>query len=137
MQRTSRTAFVALAATLAIQMFTSLAATAPAVLAPELSQAMGVAPQWIGVFVGFVYAGRDAGAASRPPGFIERYGAIRVSQVCVLLCAVGICLVGLLPATLAGLLLAVRRPDRRGLWTHYARRRRRCWRGRRHRRKWR
>ena len=40
-------------------------------------------------------------------GFIHRYGAIRVSQVCVLLCAAGIILFGLLPASLAGLLVAV------------------------------
>jgi MFS family permease len=41
------------------------------------------------------------------PGYIERYGAIRVSQVCVLFCAAGIVLVGSLPASAAGLLAAV------------------------------
>jgi MFS family permease len=87
-------------------MFTSLAATAPAVLAPELSQAMGVAPQWIGVFVGLIYAGAML-ASVASAGFIQRFGAIRVSQFCVLLCAVGIGLVGLLPAALAGFLIAV------------------------------
>ena len=52
-----RHAFVALVATLAIQVFTSLAATATAVLAPEIAQAFAIAPKWIGVFVGLVYAG--------------------------------------------------------------------------------
>ena len=97
---------VALAATLAIQVFTSLAATAPAVLAPELAQTMGVAPQWIGLFVGIVYVGAML-ASLASPGFIERYGAIRVSQFCVLLCAAGTILIGLLPASFAGLLVAV------------------------------
>jgi MFS family permease len=101
---TERTAFVALAATLAIQMFTSLAATAPAVLAPELSQAMGIGPQWIGLFVGLVYVGAML-ASIGSTGFIERFGAIRVSQWGVLLCGAGICLVGLLPAAWAGLLI--------------------------------
>jgi len=103
--RSGRTAIVALAATLAIQMFTSLAATAPAVLAPELAREMGVAPQWIGVFVGLVYVGAML-ASVTSVGFIARYGAIRVSQVCVLLCAAGILVVGLLPASLTGLLAA-------------------------------
>jgi MFS family permease len=103
--RSGRTGIVALAATLAIQTFTSLAATAPAVLAPELARAMAVAPQWIGVFVGLVYVGAML-ASVASPGFIARYGAIRVSQVCVLLCAGGIVVVGLLPESLAGLLAA-------------------------------
>jgi MFS family permease len=103
--RSGRTAIVALAATLAIQMFTSLAATAPAVLAPALAREMGVAPQWIGVFVGLVYVGAML-ASVASAGFIARYGAIRVSQVCVLLCTAGILVVGFLPASLTGLLAA-------------------------------
>jgi len=103
-RRSHRTALVALAATLAIQVFTSLAATAPAVLAPELGSDMGLAPKWIGVFVGLVYVGAML-ASLASAGFIERFGAIRVSQVCVLLCAVGIIAVGLLPGSLAGLLI--------------------------------
>jgi MFS family permease len=101
-----RTAVVALAATLAIQVFTSLAATAPAVLAPELAREMGVAPQWIGVFVGLVYFGAML-ASLVSAGFIERFGAIRVSQVCVLMCAAGIAAVGFLSAAFAGLLVAI------------------------------
>ena len=105
-QPSGRTAMVALAATLAIQVFTSLVATAPAVLAPELAREMGVAPQWIGVFVGLVYLGAML-ASLVSAGFIERYGAIRVSQFCVLLCAAGIVAVGLLPPSLAGVLVAL------------------------------
>jgi MFS family permease len=104
-ERSRRRALVALAATLAIQVFTSLAATAPAVLAPELAGEMGFTPRWIGVFVGLVYAGAMLGSLSSP-GFIDRFGAIRVSQICVLFCAVGITSVGLLTASVAGLLVA-------------------------------
>jgi MFS family permease len=102
--RSARTAFVALTATLAIQIFTSLAATAPAVLAPELGREFGVNPRWIGVFVGLVYLGAMI-ASLACIAFIERYGAIRVSQVCVLLCAAGIILVGMLPTSAAALLV--------------------------------
>jgi MFS family permease len=101
--RNARTASVALVTTLAIQVFTSLAATTPAVLAPALAEEMGISPGWIGVFVGLVYAGAMF-ASIGSVGFIERYGAIRVSQVCVVLCAGGIALVGVLPASAASLL---------------------------------
>ena len=87
-----RTAAFALAITLAIQAFTALAATAASVLAPEIGRDLGVAPKLIGVFVGLVYVGSMAGSLASG-GFIERYGAIRVSQVCVLMCAGGVALV--------------------------------------------
>ena len=89
-------AFVALAATLAIQMFTAFAATAAAVLAPEMAQAFAIAPKWIGVFVGLVYAGAMF-ASLACGGLIERFGAIRVSQVAVILCVVGTITVAFAP----------------------------------------
>ncbi|MEO8751786.1 MAG: MFS transporter [Casimicrobiaceae bacterium] len=95
-EQPQRSALVALVATLAIQMYTSLATTAPAVLAPSLAADLGITPTWIGVFVSIIYGGAMLGSLSCP-GFIARYGAIRVSQACVLLCAVGIALVGVLP----------------------------------------
>jgi MFS family permease len=88
----SRTAGVALAATLAIQVYTSLAATATSVLAPAIAADVGVPARLIGVFVGLVYVGSMA-ASLVSGAFIERHGAIRVSQVCVLLCAAGVALV--------------------------------------------
>ncbi|MCC7327050.1 MAG: MFS transporter [Burkholderiales bacterium] len=100
----TRTALVALAATLAIQGFASVAATAPAVLAPVLARDFGITPSWIGIFVGIMYAG--AMLASLGSGaFITRYGAIRVSQACVLLCACGIAAMAALPGTAAPLLV--------------------------------
>ena len=85
----SRTAAIALAITLAIQIFIAVAATAISVLAPEIGRDLGIAPKLVGAFVGIVYAGSMA--ASLASGmFIEHHGPIRVSQVCVLLCAAGL-----------------------------------------------
>jgi MFS family permease len=99
----TRTAAIALAITLAIQIFTSLAATATAVLAPEIGRDLDVAPKLVGVFVGLMYAGAMS-ASLVCGGIIERYGAIRVSQVCVLLCAAGLSMVAGV-AVLPGVLL--------------------------------
>jgi MFS family permease len=97
METKGRRAFVALAATTAIQIYVSLAATSTAVLAPEIAQAFAIAPKWIGVFVGLVYAG--AMFASLACGaFIERFGAIRISQFGVLLSAAGTLMIALAPS---------------------------------------
>ena len=104
-QRSAYTAGIALAATLAIQVFTSLSSTATAVLAPEIARDFGVPAKLVGVFVGLLYVGSMT--ASLASGyFIARHGAIRVSQLCVLICAAGIAFVALLPPA-AVLLLAV------------------------------
>ena len=84
-------AATALAVTLAIQAFTSLAATATAVLAPEVGPAVGLSPKLIGIFVGVLYLGAMLTSLASG-GFIERYGPIRVSQVCAILCACGLVL---------------------------------------------
>lgn len=80
---------VALGATLAIQVYTALAGTAAAVLAPEIAADLAVPSRWIGAYVGLVYFG--AMSASLLCGvYLARHGAIRVSQACVALCALGI-----------------------------------------------
>lgn len=98
-----RTAAVALAATLAIQIYTSFAATAPAVLAPEIARTFGVEARWIGAFIGLVYAG-GMFASLASGGFIERHGSIRVSQACVVLCALGVAGIAFAPAHAIALL---------------------------------
>ena len=99
----ARTAAVALAATLTIQIYVSFAATATAVLAPEIAREFGVETRWVGVFVGLVYAsGMLASLASG--GFIERHGPIRVSQACVVLAATGVAIMAAAPGTAAALL---------------------------------
>jgi MFS family permease len=88
-----RAATAALAVTLALQMFTSLAATATAVLAPIIAGDLALSPALIGVFVGIIYVGSMAGSLGAG-GFIARFGPIRVSQACVVLCAVALLAVG-------------------------------------------
>ena len=91
-KRLASDATIALVVTLGIQAFTSFVATTTSVLAPEIGPAIDVNPRLIGVFVGMIYVG--AMFASLASGsFIERYGPIRVSQACVLLCACGLALV--------------------------------------------
>jgi MFS family permease len=96
---------VALTATLAIQMYTSIAASAPAVLAPLLAADLGIAPTWIGVFVGLLYAGAMVGSLSGGE-FVARFGAIRVSQAAVLISAVGIGMMALVPREAVLILIA-------------------------------
>ena len=101
-------AATALAATLAIQMYTSLAATATSVLAPMIASDLAVSPKLIGVFVGIIYVGSMAGSLAAG-GFVERFGAIRVSQACVLMCAVSlaaVCAGAAPPSSLVLLLMA-------------------------------
>lgn len=90
--RDPRTAAIALGATLAIQVFASLVGTAVSVLATEIALDLHVPAKLVGVFVGLIYAGGMA--ANLVSGHvIERFGPIRVSQVCTLLCSLGIALV--------------------------------------------
>ncbi|HXX83640.1 MAG TPA: MFS transporter [Casimicrobiaceae bacterium] len=99
----ARTAAIALAATLAIQVFTSLAGTATAVVAPEIARDFSLPAKLVGVFVGLLYVGSMASSLASGH-FIARHGAIRVSQVCVLICAAGITLIALLPPGAAPML---------------------------------
>jgi MFS family permease len=105
-------AFVALAATLAIQVYVSVVASAPAVLAPILAADLGIAPSLIGVFVGLLYAG--AMLSSLGAGeFVARFGAIRISQAAVLVCAAGLASMAVVPGaavvllTIAALLIGI------------------------------
>jgi len=95
---------VALVATLAIQVFTAVVTSAPAVLAPVLAPDLGITPKWIGVFVAVTYTGAMVGSLVCGE-FITRYGAIRISQVAVGFCAAGIAFMALLPPAAAPLLL--------------------------------
>jgi len=104
----ARAAATALAVTLALQMFTSLAATATSVLAPMIASDLDLSPNLIGVFVGIIYVGSMAGSLAAG-GFVERFGAIRVSQTCVLLCAASLAAVcaGAAPPSSLVVLLAL------------------------------
>jgi MFS family permease len=99
---------VALAATLAIQIYTALAASATAVLAPVIAREYQLAPNLVGAFIGLVYLGSMLSSLVSGP-LIARHGPIRLSQICVLLCALGTVMLPLaafVPITAAWLVVA-------------------------------
>lgn len=77
-----------LAATLAVQMLGSMALLTVPVLAPAAARDVGVPAAYVGLYIALAYgAGMISSLACGD--LIRRLGAIRVSQLCLLLCAVG------------------------------------------------
>ncbi len=88
-----RSSRLALPITLAVQVLTSMASLTVPVLAPDIATATGMPAQLAGVYIGVVYAG--AILSSLISGaFIARFGAIRVSQLCLILSGAGLALAG-------------------------------------------
>ena len=95
-----------LAVTLAIQAMVSMALLTLPVMAPVVAGALGVSSVYVGVYVAIVYVG--AILASLAAGTaVARYGAIRVSQAGLLICALGLalCTVNSVPVIALGALL--------------------------------
>jgi predicted MFS family arabinose efflux permease len=87
----TRSNWLPLAITLAIQALVSMAVLTPAVMAPVLAQALGVSATYLGLYIAIVYLG--AMVASLAAGAaVARFGAIRVSQAGLLFCAAGLSL---------------------------------------------
>ncbi|HKS13044.1 MAG TPA: MFS transporter [Pseudomonas sp.] len=81
--------YVPLAVTLSIQALVSMATFTVPVLAPAALRELGGSIAQIGLFVALIYLG--AMLSSLLSGnWILRFGAIRVSQVCLLLCGAGL-----------------------------------------------
>jgi len=108
-ERPATSGAVALAATLAIQVYVSLAGTATAVLAPVMAPELGLSPKLVGPFIGLVYAG-SMFASLMAGRLIARHGPIRLSQWAVLLCAAGLVLLPLATVLPLGALLLVAAP---------------------------
>ena len=72
-----------------MQLFTSLAVTAPAVLAPMIALSLGISPKVIGVFATAIYVGSMAGSLLCGR-MIHRYGSIGISQAGIVCVAVGV-----------------------------------------------
>src|SRR5713226_9668699 len=82
---------LALAATLAIQALVTMAMLTPPVLAPLAAPAIGVAASQTGLFMGIAYIA--ACAASLSSGaLLRRFGAMRLSQLCLVVCGIGVAL---------------------------------------------
>lgn len=80
---------LALIATLAIQALVSMAVLTPPVFAAVAAPEIGVSASAIGVYTSLIYAAACVAAAASG-GPIRRRGAIRQSQICLVLCAAGL-----------------------------------------------
>jgi MFS family permease len=75
-------------------------------MAPKVAQAVGISATYIGLYIAVAYIG--AIAASLASGaLVARYGSIRVSQIGLLLCAIGLalCAVPVVPVMALGALV--------------------------------
>lgn len=96
-----------LVVTLAIQAFVSMTSATVPVFAPVAAADIGVAVNCVGIFVALIYVGGMLSSLVSGD-IILRYGALRVSQGCLLFCALGIALtsIGTVSAMiLSGLLI--------------------------------
>jgi MFS family permease len=83
--------YVPLIVTIAIQSLASLSMVAVPVLAPSAAPDIGVPATYVGIFVGLIYLGA-MWTTLLAGGFVRRYGAIRISQIALLVCAAGLLL---------------------------------------------
>lgn len=95
-----------LAVTLTIQAMVSMALLALPVMGPVVALALGVPTTYIGLYVAVVYVGAMMGSLGAGAA-VARFGAIRVSQAGLVLCAAGLALSALssLPAVTLGAVL--------------------------------
>lgn len=77
-----------LATTLAVQMLGSMALLTVPVLAPAAAGDVGVPAAYVGLYIALAY-GASMMSSLACGDLIRRLGAIRVSQFCLLLCALG------------------------------------------------
>ena len=84
---------VALGAMLLQQAFGYVCQLVLPILAPEVADALGISPEWLGLFQ-FLTHSTGIVAAMACGGFIVRYGALRVAQVTLALMAGGVLLAG-------------------------------------------
>jgi predicted MFS family arabinose efflux permease len=101
-----RSGWAPLTITLAIQALVSMALLTLPSMAPRVAQALAISPAYLGLYIALAYAG--AMTASLAAGAaVARYGAIRVSQAGLVLCAGGLalCATASLPLIAAGALL--------------------------------
>ncbi|MDM0107666.1 MFS transporter [Variovorax sp. J22R24] len=95
-----------LAITTAIQVLVSAAVLTLPVMAPVVAQALGISPAYTGLYIAIVYGGAILTSLAAGTA-VKRFGAIRMSQVGLLLCAAGLALSALpsLAAIAAGAFL--------------------------------
>jgi len=83
-------------------MLVAMAVVTVPVLAPVAAIDAGVSAGYVGLFVSIVY-GASMVSSLVSGNFIQKYGPIRVSQLCLISCAAGLaCVVGAKPALIVG-----------------------------------
>lgn len=104
--RPPRSTWHTLAVTTAIQSLVSAALLTVPVMAPVVAAALDISPAYTGVYVAIVYLGAVIASLSGGAA-VARFGAMRVSQGGLVLCAAGLvlCALGWLPAMVAGAFL--------------------------------
>jgi MFS family permease len=86
-----RSTLLPLAVTLAIQALVAMATITVPVIAPAASKELNVPAGLVGLYISLVYLGSMLSSAASAD-LIRRFGAIRYSQVCLVLCGVGLAL---------------------------------------------
>jgi predicted MFS family arabinose efflux permease len=92
--------------TLAIQAAVSMSAVAIPVLTPVAAGELGVPPSYVGIFMSLLYLGATV-SAPFSGYFIDRFGPIGVSQICLILTALGLGAISIpsVPMVVVGTLL--------------------------------
>lgn len=95
-----------LGATLAFQALVSMAALTVPAIAPAISADVDIPASYVGLFIALLY-GASMASSVASGDLIRKVGAVRVTQVCLLLCAAGLGLsaVGSVPFFVAGAIL--------------------------------
>ncbi len=89
-------AYLTLAVTTGIQALVSFALLTVPVLTPDAAKDLGFEPSQVGYFVGASYIGA-AFSALTAGSLVLRFGSIRVSQVCLVFCALSMLLLTVVP----------------------------------------
>jgi MFS family permease len=97
---------IPLTATLVVQALVSLVAFAAPIFAPTAARDIGISATSVGIYIGLIYI-TSMFSSLWSGDFIGRYGALRVSQVCLLICGVGLALaaVGSVPVLILSALI--------------------------------
>jgi MFS family permease len=82
-------ASVVLAATLTVQSLVAMALLTLPVVAPSVAESLGISAAYVGLYIALAYAGAMA-ASLLAGGAVRRFGAIRSSQIGLLLCGAGV-----------------------------------------------
>lgn len=82
-------AALVLAATLTVQSLAAMALLTLPVVAPAVADSLGISAAYVGLYIALAYAGAMASSLFSG-GAVRRFGAIRASQIGLLLCAIGV-----------------------------------------------